>query len=73
MLEVNNLRVRYGSVEAVRGVSLTVAQGETVALLGSNGAGKSSTIVTRPGPCDSPAVRKRSMGAIVGLSDVCGD
>jgi len=44
VLEVRDLRVAYGHVEAVRGVSLTVGAGEIVALIGPNGAGKSSTL-----------------------------
>jgi branched-chain amino acid transport system ATP-binding protein len=44
MLEVTDLSVRYGEVEAVRGLSLTVAEGSVVVLLGANGAGKSSTL-----------------------------
>ena len=46
MLEVENLDVRYGAVQAVRGISLTVGEGELVTLLGANGAGKSSTLMT---------------------------
>lgn len=42
LLSVENLSVYYGPVPALRGLSLTVAQGETVAVLGANGAGKST-------------------------------
>jgi len=41
-LEIENVRVSYGDVEALRGVSLTVGTGEIVAVLGANGAGKST-------------------------------
>jgi ABC-2 type transport system ATP-binding protein len=44
ILEVQGLRRRFGSTEAVAGVDLYVAAGETVALLGPNGAGKSTTL-----------------------------
>ena len=44
MLEVHDLSVSYGPIQAVRGVSLNVAKGEIVALLGANGAGKSSIL-----------------------------
>ncbi len=44
LLEVRDLTVRYGDIEAVRGVDLDVGAGEFVSLLGNNGAGKSTTL-----------------------------
>ena len=44
MLEVSDLEVRYGAIRAVRGISLRVGEGELVALIGANGAGKSSAL-----------------------------
>jgi len=44
LLEIDNLVVRYGEIEALRGVSLKVDSGGVVTLLGSNGAGKSTTL-----------------------------
>ena len=44
LLEVEGLHVSYGAITALRGVSLTVGQGEVVALIGANGAGKTSTL-----------------------------
>ena len=44
MLLVENVKVSYGKIEAVKGVSLEVQKGEVVALLGANGAGKSSLL-----------------------------
>ena len=44
MLEIHDLHLSYGKVRAVQGVSLEVAEGEIVALIGANGAGKSSTM-----------------------------
>ena len=41
MLSVSNLRVSYGPIEVIHGISLEVKQGECVALIGANGAGKS--------------------------------
>jgi branched-chain amino acid transport system ATP-binding protein len=44
LLEISDVRARYGAIEALKGVSLTVGEGEVVTLIGSNGAGKSTTL-----------------------------
>jgi branched-chain amino acid transport system ATP-binding protein len=44
LLEVEDIHARYGTIEALKGVSLTVDEGEVVTLIGSNGAGKSTTL-----------------------------
>ena len=44
LLEVNDLHAHYGAIEALKGISLTVNEGEVVTLIGSNGAGKSTTL-----------------------------
>ena len=49
LLELDGIEVRYGTIRALRGVSLEVAEGEIVALLGANGAGKTSTLRTISG------------------------
>lgn len=49
LLKVDNIHVSYGSFQALHGISLEVDEGEIVALLGSNGAGKSTTIKTISG------------------------
>jgi branched-chain amino acid transport system ATP-binding protein len=46
VLQVDGIRTFYGSIEAVKGISLEVRQGEIVTLLGANGAGKSTTLRT---------------------------
>ena len=49
MLKVNNLKVNFGGIEAVKGISFEVKEGEIVTLIGSNGAGKSTTLRTISG------------------------
>jgi branched-chain amino acid transport system ATP-binding protein len=44
LLEIRDLVVRYGEIEALRGISLKVEEGQVVTLLGANGAGKSTTL-----------------------------
>jgi branched-chain amino acid transport system ATP-binding protein len=49
MLELQDVRVKYGAVEALKGVTLEVNEGEIVTLLGANGAGKTTTLRTISG------------------------
>jgi branched-chain amino acid transport system ATP-binding protein len=49
MLEVNDLHTYYGNIHALKGISLTVEQGEIVTLIGGNGAGKTTTLRTITG------------------------
>jgi branched-chain amino acid transport system ATP-binding protein len=44
LLEVHNLKVSYGGINAVKGIDLEIGEGELVALIGSNGAGKTTTL-----------------------------
>jgi branched-chain amino acid transport system ATP-binding protein len=59
LLEVQDIRTHYGTIEALKGVSLTVDDGEVVTLIGSNGAGKSTTLRSISGltPATSGTVR----------------
>ncbi|MCX5196654.1 ABC transporter ATP-binding protein [Streptomyces sp. NBC_00249] len=49
LLEVEDLRVAYGKIEAVKGISFSVDEGQVVALIGTNGAGKTTTLRTLSG------------------------
>ena len=61
LLELDQLQVHYGSVQALAGVSLQVKRGEFVCLLGSNGAGKSTTLraISRLLPASGGQIRWR--------------
>ncbi|MEV6196211.1 ABC transporter ATP-binding protein [Streptomyces sp. NPDC051920] len=62
LLEVEDLRVAYGKVEAVKGVSFTIEEGQTVTLIGTNGAGKTTTLHTLSGLIPAAAGRIRFAG-----------
>ena len=49
MLEVKNLHVKYGVIEAIKGIDFTVNKGEVIALIGANGAGKTTILHTVSG------------------------
>lgn len=59
MLEVKNLKVHYGVIQAIKGISFEVNEGEVIALIGANGAGKTTTLQTITG------MLKPSEGAIL--------
>ena len=59
MLEVKDLHVSYGAIKAVQGISFRLEEGESVALIGSNGAGKSTTLRTISG------LEKAKSGSII--------
>ena len=61
-LELHDLKVRYGAIEAVRDVSLHVDAGEIVTLIGGNGAGKTTTLKTISGVL-------RSVGGTITFED----
>ena len=63
MLEITDLQVGYGGVQALRGLSLTVGAGEIVALLGNNGAGKTTTLSAISGLVRPSAGRVTYRGA----------
>ncbi|RPH86277.1 MAG: ATP-binding cassette domain-containing protein, partial [Desulfobacteraceae bacterium] len=58
LLQIENLRVAYGPIEALQGISLQVEEGEIVTLIGANGAGKSTTLMSimRLPPPEAPTV-----------------
>ena len=60
LLEIKNLYVKYGNIEALHGISFHVNRGEIVTLIGANGAGKTTTLhtITRVPPPEGPRVSK---------------
>ncbi|HYX02922.1 MAG TPA: ABC transporter ATP-binding protein, partial [Reyranella sp.] len=76
MLEIKDLRVFYGNIEALKGISIEVEAGEIVAILGSNGAGKTTTLKTISGlirprsgsiQLDGASIAGRPAHSLVGL------
>jgi branched-chain amino acid transport system ATP-binding protein len=68
MLEIRNLRVKYGSIVALRGISLDVGRGEIVSVVGPNGAGKSSLMLSLTGIVRSEGQITLDGKSIAGLS-----
>ena len=62
MLKLEGVETWYGAIQAIKGISLDVSQGEIVALLGANGAGKSTTIKTITGLLKAAKGRIEFMG-----------
>ena len=76
MLEIKDLNVFYGAIHALKGISLTVADGELVTLIGANGAGKTTTLHTVSGlipaasgsiELDGHDLRKVAPNRIIGM------
>ena len=55
MLEVKDLEVYYGVIQAIKGISFHVDEGEVIALIGANGAGKTTTLQTITGMLNAKA------------------
>lgn len=62
MLEIENLKTSYGKIEAIKGVSLSVAEGQVTCMLGPNGAGKTTLMMTLAGILKPQQGRVRFMG-----------
>jgi branched-chain amino acid transport system ATP-binding protein len=76
MLKLHNVETFYGNIRALAGISLTIGKGEIVALIGSNGAGKSTALMTISGIVplhsgsiifENQAIDKKSPNEIVGM------
>jgi branched-chain amino acid transport system ATP-binding protein len=65
MLEISGLKVAYGGIEAVKGVSIEVREGELVSLIGANGAGKTTTLKAVTGLQPAAAGEIRFLGRSV--------
>ncbi len=59
MLEVKDLHVHYGVIEALKGISMSVNEGQIVALIGSNGAGKTTLLQS------ISAIKKKTSGEVI--------
>ena len=68
MLELNDVHTFYGSIEALKGISLTVEEGEIVTLIGANGAGKSTTLRSISGLTPPRAGSIRFLGQEIGAT-----
>ena len=71
LLELEDVHVHYGSVEALKGISVTVAEGEIVTLIGANGAGKTTTLKTISGVRPVTSGRIRFDGEDITGMDAC--
>ena len=65
MLKLKGVETWYGAIQAIKGISLDVSQGEIVALLGANGAGKSTTIKTITGLLKATKGQIEFMGKVI--------
>jgi branched-chain amino acid transport system ATP-binding protein len=65
ILEVADLKVRYGAIQALKGISLNLDEGEIVTLIGANGAGKSTTLRTIMGLVPTVSGEVRYKGASI--------
>lgn len=66
ILELKGLKVSYGGIQAVKGIDLTVHQGELVALIGANGAGKTTTLKAISGMLEVASDSVRYLGQNIG-------
>jgi len=65
LLELEDVRVRYGNIEAVKGISMQVDEGQIVALIGGNGAGKTTTLKTISGTLPASAGKVSFAGEVI--------